>query len=179
MNGGFSPAQRRAWFGTVLFSAVGVAAWLLRVNDPLSSLPLAVFYIVLVINTYFSIRLFSRITPPHNFTQKAFDIILGLLYILLACAIGSASWFVLSASILFGLATVKYTLLQRIVHQPILFRRKIRVNWLGCLVGFLAWVGIWLGHPLIATWAWALLFVLANIFFFFISPLYRLDEEEN
>jgi hypothetical protein len=170
-------AETTARLATLLFAASGMLGWLLFVRDWRTSLPLAVFYTTLVINTYFSIRLFSQITPADNYLQKTINIILGLLYLWLAFTFHSLPLFVGGATLLFAVAALKYILLRRQVRQPLLLQRKITVDGLGFFACGLMLAATFSNYTFGASWLWALTFVIANIWLLAIFPLYRLDNQ--
>src|SRR5712692_140077 len=56
------PSTSRAVFACLVFGAVGVFGWLRSGNDGTESLPLLLYYAIVIVNTFFSIRTFSTIT---------------------------------------------------------------------------------------------------------------------
>lgn len=161
-----------AFFG---FGFVGIAGWLLAVSDWRASLPLGVFYAVLVVNTYFSVRLFSRITPQGDRTQILFDTMLAFLFMGGAASMGNTLSFMFINLLLFIAAVAKYAFLLGIVPQPGLLRRKILVDLSGVAACAFAFGGALSGYPFASAWALAVAFAIANVFLFFVRPLYRLD----
>ena len=164
---------RKAAGATFLFSLAGILGWVLFVSDWRLSLPLAVFYIVIVINTYPSVRLFASIVPSEKSHYILSDVALTILYILLAASLGDPITFALSGTFLFIIAAGKYTLLLHDIPHPALLKRKITIDIMGILlcVGSL---GIMLsGYVAVGSWALAIIFALANVYFLGINPMYR------
>lgn len=166
---------KKAAFGTILFSLAGVISAIWLVRDWQTSLPLLFFYITLVINTYFSIQLFAQITPANNVSENVIDIVLGAIYLFLAWNMSSPIWFTFLATMLFIVAICKYLLLRRFIHQPNLMKRKIRIDIIGTTSCLFAFIGVVAGYAHATTWIWALLFLGANVYWLYISPMYRLD----
>lgn len=78
-----NPSQR-ATFWSLVFLAVGIVDWFLFVTKPLLSLPLGIFYLILVINSYYSIKLFTHVSPKKEAINDSIDILLGLFYLAFA-----------------------------------------------------------------------------------------------
>lgn len=140
-----------------------------------TGLPLIIFYLVLTLNTYFSIKLFSTLIPEENFGQHLIDIILVINYSGLAFAITNALLFAIGVIFLFTIATLKYLFLLPHLPHPRLLKRKILIDIGGIILGLAALVGIIIGYSSYSTWGMAILFTLANILLLFIRPMYRLD----
>src|SRR5438552_1763869 len=107
-----SHAQRKAVLGTVGFTLFGIF-FLLSIQDFSYSLPALILYVGLVINTYFSIRCFSRITPKSDTATNIIDIGLVILYLILASNFNSIESFLMITLFLFEVATLKYIVLLR------------------------------------------------------------------
>src|SRR3989338_2228990 len=161
--------------GTLLFTGIGVFSCVYLVRDWQVSLPLVLYYAILLWNTYFSIRLFSQITPPRDVAQIVSDILLLLLYMLTAVSFWSVSRFLFFSLLLFIVATLKYASLLSIVQHPKLLKRKIRVDLLGVLAHALAFGGAVAGFPSLSAWSLAVVFIIANVILFSVYPLYQLD----
>ena len=139
-----------------------------------TALPIVIFYILLIVNTFFSVKLFDQIIP-NLLSQKLIDTILVLLYAALAFTLGNAPLFTLVLACFFLVSSQKYVSLLGVVHQPTLLKRKICANILGALLGLIVLALILYGFTSYALWGLVAVFALANIYFFFISPLYKLD----
>ncbi|MBC7836972.1 hypothetical protein H7X87_04350 [Acetobacteraceae bacterium] len=137
-------------------------------------LPLVVFYIVLTINSYFSIRLFSAITPPDDKVQQFIDAILFGIYIFLACAFAVLDLFFLGVLFLFIIAPLKYALLLGKIPHLKLLKKKIIIDLLGTLMAVAVVVGSLAGYSTESAWALAIIFAIANIYFLLINPMYKI-----
>ena len=157
--------------GGAAFVAVLVAP--LVITDWREAAPLLLFHAVLLLNTYFSIRCFSRIIPPSNRVQRQIDIGLFFLYLALPFSFGNPRLFVSLNLTLFIIATLKYVHLGQILGPSKLVRRKIRVDAFGILFCLAALFGVIAGHAFFATVLFASIFLAANVYFIFINPLYK------
>lgn len=166
--------QIRARLATTLFILAGVSSFFAgEIWQPHIEAPLAVFYVLLVVNTFFSIRFFSHLFG-FDVKQEIIDAVLFGLYLLLAYSMRDTAAFFFSALLLFVVAILKYVLLlEHGIHLDIL-RRKIRINILGACACCAALYGIFLGHPLESAWVIALVFGVANVYLLAIRPMYRL-----
>lgn len=163
----------KASLGTLGFSLIGIAAFFY--NAPHTPLlpPHVIFYITLLINTFFSLRFFAPIQPG-NVSQTIIDAVCAAAYITLALSLGLAIPFGLSALALFVASPAKYALMLGLVPNAAMLRRKILINLLGT-ASCAGLLGITLlGHPLQGAWAFAISFTLANVYLLAIKPMYRL-----
>lgn len=168
-------AERKAYAATAAFFGAGLFGWFFLVSDWRASLPLAVFYTVLLVNTFFSIRLFAGLSSAGGAAEWAIDGILVFLYFALALNLSSALRFEFIALFIFIFATAKYVFLLGVVPHPILLKRKIIVDLLGVLACALA-AGTAVGeYATESAWAFAGVFTIANFLLFFVWPLYRAD----
>ncbi len=157
---------------TILFSAVGCWALLFRDVAWDSALPHAIFYAVLTLNTYFSVRFYSRFTPA-SFFQSGIDCALVTAYIGLALSIGLPTSFALFALAVFAIAPAKYIHLLGKTPYDATLRRKIRIDLLGTSL-CVAVVSLTLaGFAVSAAWILSGLFTVANIYLLMINPMYR------
>src|SRR3989338_4569554 len=122
--------KEKAAIACLLFIGFGVFGWF-RASE-VFSLPLLLYYVILVVNTFFSIRTFAPITP-RNTVQTLFDIVLAILYLALALSLGSVLAFSAISAGLFVLAVGKYLHARTLIDHPLL-PRKIRLNALGALL---------------------------------------------
>jgi len=165
-------ARRKAIRSTALFILVGLLSFWRYAVWP-DALPLIIFYIVLVINTFFCVRCFADLVPRKNLGQMTIDIILGLNYLILALSLGNQLLFVYLATLLFAIATLKYiSLLSLIGYSPFL-QRKIFIDSFGIIACLLALGGVLLGYGRLASWLWVGVFILANIHLLSIKPMYN------
>jgi hypothetical protein len=157
---------------TGIFAVAGIVGLFLSTGTWAERVPTALFYMVLVINTWFSVRFFSRL-PPVDRNEAVIDGVLTLLYIALALAIGRIVPFIAIATALFFVAVVKYALLMPVLNLPVTLRRKMFIDALGGMLALAALVGALLGYELQSAWAFALIFTAANSFLLLVQPMYR------
>ena len=167
--------HKKAWLVTVMLVVLGVASWINHVNDYEIAIPLFLFYAVLVINTHFSIILFSSLVPHENKVQTALDLILFALYVYLIVREEGLQWFFFYVTLLFCIASIKYTHLLNELDQPKLLKRKITWDALGILLGLVTLGGIMSGYVVTSLWFCSIAFLIANIYLLFINPLYKKD----
>jgi len=163
----------KATVATLVFSLVGIVSFFVYAQLSSYLLPNAIFYAVLIVNTFFSIRFFSRIAPE-NTSQVIVDTILVLLYFGLALSMGRPIQFAFFALCIFIVASVKYALLFRVIRHIDVLKRKIRIDLIGT-TACAAVLGLTiLGPAFEAAWLAAIGFIIANVYLFFIRPMYRL-----
>jgi len=163
----------KAWTATAAFSLAGVASLFMFAQVSQYLLPHLVFYIVLVLNTFFSVRFFSRIAPE-NRSQLEIDAVLVILYFALALSMGRPVAFAFFALCLFIAASSKYPLLLLVIPQTNVLKRKILIDLLGTAVCAAILGATLLGYAFAAAWVLAILFMFANVYLLFIRPMYRL-----
>lgn len=168
---------KKARITSLIFALAGILSYVYFVSDLKYSLPLLVFYFTLVFNTYFSIKLFSGLVAFNDTLQNIVDAILFFIYLSLAISFGNISHFILTVTLLFIVASVKYSLMLFVMEQPKLLKRKILVDIGGIAMCFLSLSWVMLsGNEIYGTWALAVVFVLSNVVLFTVYPLYRLDK---
>jgi hypothetical protein len=169
-----SYSKRKAVFATALFSFAGILAWPLFVYDWHISLPLAIFYALLVINAYPSVQVFASIVPQEDGKHALADVILAISYLFIAASLGQPQQFALCTLVMFLIAAAKYTLMLYDIPHPHLIQRKIRADLLGALMcaGILAAMN--LGWILSSAWTLAVLFAFASVYILALRPLYHL-----
>ncbi len=172
-----SYAKQKALVATLAFGVFGGITAATMVHDWGTAWPLVFFYAVLVVNTYFSVRVFSTITPQHNSSQKRIDFVAVILYLCLATQFENPLNFTALASMLFLACIIKYTLLTDVIpnHRKFL-RRKIILDWLGVLLCILAVIGVAANYSHITTIFFAFTNALANIYLLIIKPFYVLSK---
>lgn len=166
----------KAYTFTIFFSVIG--GIMICKNLSLVTLPLILFYIVLIVNSYFSVEFFSKIIPAKRFDQKIIDLFLVFLYLVLILNISNEIWYLLSAIMLFVVATLKYVFLLGMVDVKIL-KKKMIIDIFGIIACVLALVGYLAGGRMAATWIWALVFLFANIYLLVINPMYKFKGVKN
>ncbi|MBI2888721.1 MAG: hypothetical protein HYY10_02235 [Candidatus Liptonbacteria bacterium] len=167
----FSPQQKTSWV-TGGFALAGIIAAHTKISDWTAAAPLVVFYTTMLINTYFCVRIFAALVPPHNRTQQTFDALLGIIYVALAFTFPSPLFFIFTATLLFAVATLKYAMLAYSIGHSSFLHKKISIDAMGTLACVLALGGVLAGRPLLATSIWALAFVVTNIYLLVVNPMY-------
>ncbi len=163
----------KTWTATIAFSLAGIIAILFYALVSPVLLPHVIFYAVLVVNTFFSIRFFSRIAPE-NKSQFAIDTVLVLLYLALAFSMGNPFTFAFFALCLFIAASTKSPLLLLVIPQTNVLKRKILIDLMGTAACAAILGASIIGYPLEAAGAAAIGFTLANVYLLLINPMYRL-----
>ncbi len=132
-----------------------------------------IFIILLLINTYYSVSCFSRVHPARTQLQQSIDVVLGLLYISLICSGADIPLFLLSVTIFFIIAAIKYVM--GIAQSPYrsLLQRKVLVNLMGAVAVLLTFMlGSRYGFSY-SMQGWAVLYAVANVYLLWYRPLYR------
>ncbi len=166
--------MKRALLSTGFFASAGILSFFFFAPSNLVLWPNTLFYAVIVLNTFFSVRFFARITP-HSWTQSVVDGVLVLIYLALALSLGREWAFPFFALCIFVAAPIKYVLMLGKIPHSDLLRRKLLIELLGaglCTAALLC--AVFLGYPLTAAWTLAIIFSLANIYLLAIRPMYRL-----
>lgn len=157
----------------VVFFLAGL--WTLR-TDLADSMQVILFHGILLVNTYFSIQCFGRLTPSTAPGQNAIDALLILMYVILPFAMAMPSLYVLLVMFLFLVASFKYALLLGIINDLRLMKRKILVDLVGVFWNF--FIFILGGFGFISTdallWLWVIVFFVSNIYLLKIKPMYCL-----
>lgn len=164
----------RAWFVAVFFSLAGLLSFTFVAPTSRLLWPNAIFYAVLVVNTFYSVRLFARIAPA-SVAQTAVDLTLVAAYVGLALSLGREWAFPFFALCIFVAAPIKYVLMLGSVPNSELLKKKLLIDLSGTVMSVFTLLGaIFLSYPLTAAWALAILFSLANIYLLAIRPMYRM-----
>ena len=153
------------------FSVVGLLGFLLVPAPWAAKAPNAVFYAVLVLNTFYSVRFFDALPPPDR-DERIIDGILTVLYLALAGTIGLTVLFATVSTLLFIAAVAKYVLLLRVMARPDILRRKILIDGLGLVLCVATLIAALVFDPLWSAWAQALIFSAANLYLLAIRPMY-------
>ena len=169
-------------FGTILFfTIVGVYGAIFyggfgSNGSIVISLPLMIFYATITVNTYYSMKLFTRIVEKHTIVQDSVDVVLVILYGFLAFNFDKPLMFVYIVTGLFIVATLKYILLVgKLPHQKLL-KNKIRIDSMGIVMGLITLIITANGNLYVGTWFLAITFGIANILLLFVWPMYKLEE---
>ena len=166
--------RTKASIVSIFFAIVGLI-FTAAIADKMAALPGIIFYHVFIFNTFFSVQLFASLTPPESRIQMIVDGLLFLVNLYLATLLGSPSQFVFWTLILFIVATTKYAFLLGLVLHPNLLKRKILIDLSGAMLCTLSLGGIVAGYEKTSIWLFSGAFVLANIYFLLIKPMYRAD----
>jgi hypothetical protein len=83
--------KRKAVLVSVGFALLAIGVWEFFGKDSKNAVPHMLFYLILCLNTYFSIVFFSGASAP-TLQQRAFDTSLALIYFFLALSVGQKSW---------------------------------------------------------------------------------------
>lgn len=163
----------KAWFVSIAFLAL--ALWTILFRAPLSSVlfPELIFFLVLVLNTFYSVRLYAAIQPD-DLAQAFVDVVLVAIYAWLALSLSTHIEFFLAATILFIAATPKYMLMHGKIPYDALLRRKVKIDTTGIALCTLCFGLAYSGHSFLAAWALAITFTIANIYLLWIRPMYVL-----
>jgi len=159
------------WAATLLFAAAGMVGVVVARDAGPTTAATGIFYAVLVLNTWFSIRFFTSL-PPRNRDERVVDGVLVAIYVALGLAIGRAMPFTLLSVALFAVAMLKYQMMKKMGVDRAILARKIVIDACGLLLCALAFLGVSLGYPVAATWTQAVVFTLANVYLLAIRPMY-------
>ncbi len=166
---------------TAAFAIAGLIGCYTAESNWPDVMPMLVFYTVLTINSYFSVKLFTTITPPDEITQRTLDLVLMAIYFLLAYSFDNTKMFLIITLFLFIVAPLKYSLLLlgKVPH-PKLLKKKITIDLLGTLLAAAVIAGSVAGYTHESAWALAIIFTIANVYFLLIDPMYKIiDYIEN
>jgi hypothetical protein len=172
-------AEIKAWVVSSFFALAFIVTWIFDSFDWHKAIPLAIFYAVFIFNTFFSIRCFARITPPYSFVQSIIDFILASLYIAVAINIESPAYFIFFTLLIFAISSLKYTLLIGNIGYDSILKRKILIDMIGVCGCTFVIGGILIGYVRTSIWAWAAIFILANVILFYFWPFYKIDVLED
>lgn len=145
---------------------------------PATLLPIALLFDLILLNTFFSIRMFASVTSPRDHMQNTVDLGLMLLYVWMTTAIGDARLFASACTLMFALATYKYLLLLGHIPHRRLLRHKIQIDAIGTVGAFVALLGISFCSPILFLWLWAIGFAIMQIDIFVLRPLYVPHQEK-
>lgn len=164
----------KAWTVSAVFALAGIAGFLFIAPDTKLLWPNALFYAVITVNTFFSVRLFARIAPP-SLSQLLVDGLLVLAYLGLAFSLGREWAFPFFALCIFVAAPIKYVLMLGVVPHSGLLKKKLLIDLSGTTLCVVALLGaVFFDYPVAVAWGLAIVFSLANIYLLAIRPMYRL-----
>ncbi len=148
----------------------------------LVSLPLIIFYLTLLINTFFSVKFFAGIVKRFDIMNIFIDISLVFIYGLLALALKDQKMFLALACLMFAVATLKYVSMlvqKRYAIYSKTLRRKIILDITGFFYSVLFYFLIPYLSLATAVWIWTIGFVIANVYLLKIKPFYAFTDEES
>lgn len=164
----------KPWLFTGFFSILGVISITFLSRGSSEALaPHVLFYSVLLLNSFFSIRMFSRIQPK-VISQVVIDVILFLTYAALAISIGYPLAFAFSALSIFVVASFKYVFMLEVVSGDVILKQKILIDLTGTALCAAALGGTLLGYSFQSAWILAATFLIANVYLLFIRPMYTM-----
>ncbi len=171
-------AKKLALVATIFFTiASAVLAWFSPHPDTGSFYLLIAFHVLLLINTYFSVRCFSSIPESESVSQKVVDLLIVITYLLLATQFSNPIAYLTLAMIMFLIATFKYVLMLDAKSYRALLKRKIRIDVLCAVACGLALIGVWSGQSMMALWVWCGVFVMGNVYVLWMNKLYELKTD--
>jgi len=168
--------QTRVALVTGLFTLFGCIGWWWS-PDPLAALPEALLYGLLMIQTWFSLRLFFRLIDPKDKGQQAVNVLLVLAYACLAWSIWNPFWFYFMWTVYFYLTVLKYVLLVGRFDYKRLLRRKLLADVLGMGIGPLMLVSFLFSSVDAWRWLGLALFGGACAYYIYVRPLYDTREQ--
>lgn len=164
----------------VLIATVGLAVYagvvfaLRRPHTLVGGLNTA-FYLMLVLNTYFSLSFTEAALRVRCPSDAAISTLLLVLYLALPGTVHDPVWFYLLTALLFSLAVVKYANWLARVEANFFLRRKIIANSCGAAAGILAVGALALfDRPLWVTVVAVAAYAYGNHHTLVLDPLYRL-----
>lgn len=163
----------KALLVSLFFTLVGVVGYVYLAPHTRELVPHIIFYGVLVVNTFFSVRLYSQIQPL-TLSQLVIDGILVITYVAVGLSLGRVMEFAIAALVLFAVAPLKYALMLGHIPHAALLRRKVRIDLCGTASCLVLLIATMFGYTLVAAWLFALGFAGANIYLLIIRPMYRL-----
>lgn len=163
---------------TLIYTLLGLIGIFFRVEDWSVSLPIVIFYFLILVSTHLSVSFFLSIIPEHSYIQKVINGALLVIYFILAFNLNDPLNFMIVTALLFSVSTIKYLLMvEENPHKKLLWR-KVSVQTLGTIACILTILGILSGYALISTSLWLLCFIIANIYIISIKPLYRISNAD-
>src|SRR4051812_44795413 len=94
-----------------LFSIAGLISFIMNLDDIAITLPLFIFYVLFMVNSFFSIRLFFGLIPDGLKKQVAIDVLLGIVYFILAFNLKNPLVFAYFIAFFFIFGSMKYVFL--------------------------------------------------------------------
>jgi hypothetical protein len=168
-----SPTARA--FIVVMTCGAATALQLPRIENWSIATPLLLFYVLLLIHTFFSIRCFSAVIPASPTSQRVIDTILLILYLALTFLFEYAFAFTATLIIFFALSTLKYHLAPPSPHHAHILR-KARINALALMPIAAVALGAYAGYSPAALWGGLAIYLAVSVYLFWIRPLYHASD---
>lgn len=166
-------AVRLATYGTLALTlASALILSQITVRDWKQSSILIAFHIILLLNTYYSIRCFSSIPESNSRPQAAVNTMLVLLYLLLAAELGDPLKYMLVLIAMFLVASLKYAMLLSAKNYRTLLKRKIRLDLLCGAACVLTLAGVLSGDVMPSLYIWLGIFIAGNVDILIFRKLY-------
>ncbi len=171
-----SHPHTKAVLVTGLFTIFGLAGWFLS-PQPSAAWTQAVLYGLLMVHTWFSVRLFFGLIDPKDARQQIINVVLVVAYAGLAWSMRSPLLFYFVWTSFFTLTVLKYVLLIGRFEYRRLLRRKLIADVSGIGLGILmvALLAFWPNQP------WhnlaIILFGFSCVYYLFLCPLYDAREQ--
>ena len=152
------------------FAIAGVISALIATPHP----ALLLFYVTIAINTYYSVMFFAPLTPHEHAEQHLIDTVLAIWYVLMAATLSDPYSFTLFSTALFLTAVLKYEFLRLVLAHGEMLTRKIMIDIGGAALSAAAFAGVVFADVNLSVWAFAVVFVIANIYLLYVKPMYRI-----
>ncbi|WOJ88122.1 hypothetical protein RZS28_09660 [Methylocapsa polymorpha] len=164
----------RAIAGVVGFSAFALIVLLVYAPNSPTLLPDTIFYGVLVLHTYYSVRFFSQLIPQ-NAWQIGADVLLVAIYFALALSLGDRFRFLFLVLCLFAAATLKYipSLGRNDLHA--ILRRKLKSLLSGIALTIYAIIVAVFIDPTIAAWFITGVYTFFTFHILFVGKMYDMN----
>ncbi|MEI7512237.1 MAG: hypothetical protein WCK01_02135 [Candidatus Uhrbacteria bacterium] len=166
-------ARDRGRMVTTVFIVFGLIGWWFS-PDWIQSLPLALMYAMLMLQTWCSLPLFFQLINENDIRQRLIDPMIGIAYGVLAFGIRDSFFFFFVWSVFFAMTVLKYSMLVGSFPNTTLLRRKLMANALGVSLGLLSLILV--GYDSRFAWIGTGLFAGACVQYLVVRPLYVRDK---
>lgn len=156
----------------LIFAIIQIWLW---PGDWAVGAPLIVFFAVLMLNTFFSIKFFSQIIPSSIF-QAFIDLVLLGCFLILTRFLFDRFYFMEFCTLLFIVAILKYAQIESDTKYRNIISRKLFVDTLGTVACALTLIGISFGYGALAVYLWTAAFAVANWYYLIYKSLYRMGD---
>ncbi|MCH7701094.1 MAG: hypothetical protein IID37_05355 [Planctomycetes bacterium] len=168
--------NRSALALTVGLAGYAVVVTLLRRFDDAATVFNLAFFLLLTLNTYFSVSFTEAAFGVRNVVDAGINALLMIGYLAAPWAMGNTMHFFLCMGLFFCVAIIKYAAWLKILDARFFLRRKIIANACGAVLSLLVvlTLSVWgstFNSP--AAGAACALYAGANVWVLLIDPLYR------